>query len=121
MLVFAYGFRAPVRVTDSKSLKAVINSAKGEITLCEKASLERDEGAGREYYAFSYPRLIITKHFGGYTVAFCKKAWDDERVASGGEKLSKSLMLECAEQFMVLLSDPDFEAEEKLPSCVEWE
>ena len=121
MLVFSYGFRAPVQVIDSNSLKAAINSATGNIiTLCEKASLERDEGAGREYYDFSYPQLMIEKHFGGYTVAFYKE-WNDERVASGGEKLKKPLMLECAEQFMELLSAPDFERDEKLPSCVEWE
>lgn len=121
MLVFSYGFRAPVRVTDRNSLKAAIKSAKGEITLCEKAFLERDDGAGREYYDFSYPKLMITKHFGGYTVTFYKKAWDDVRVALGGEKLSKTLMLKCAEQFMELLSDPEFESKEKLPSCIEWE
>lgn len=119
--MFSYGFRAPVRVTDSKSLKAAINAVKGNIiTLCEKASLERDEGAGREYYDFSYPKLMIEKHFGGYTVSLYKE-WNNERVASGGEPLKKPLMLKCAEEFMALLSDPDFESEEKLPSCVEWE
>lgn len=119
MLAFAYGFKAPVRVSDAVSLKAAVRAArKKELTLCKRAPLERDEGAGREYYALSYPQLSISKVFRGYKVEW---STGFECKAPKGGIVTKELMLECAEQFMKLLGAPESESEEKLPSCVEWE